>query len=314
MLGSVPWVPEGEGRGSLDIRLLGDFEVRHDGRARHLGGLRQRAVLALLALHANEVVSVDRLADDIWAGDPPPSVATTLRGYLSHLRGALEGTGAAIAARKPGYMLVVDPACIDVNRFERELAAGTAALDRGDLVAGSASLRRALSEWRGPALADFAYESFATAHTTHLTEVRLVAEEKRVEAELLLGRAVDLVPELEALVAEHPLREAFRGQLMRALAQAGRRGEALRVYQQGRKLLVEELGLDPSRELQRLEEAILLDEPTLASTEATDEPPTAPRGNLRQPTTTFVGRVSELAELTQLVSTNRLVTLTGAGG
>ena len=300
----------------MDIRLLGVMEAEHAGRLLSLGGLRQRAVLALLALHANEVVSVDRLVDELWSGEPPASVTTTLRGYLSHLRSALADTGAVIETRKPGYALVVDPDCIDRSRFSRGVSEGLTMLDRGDLVGGSARLRRALGEWRGQPLEDFSYESWATPYVARLTEQRLVAEAKRVDADLALGRTAQLVPELEALVDEHPLREAFRGQLMRALAATGRRADALRVYQQGRKVLVQELGLDPSPELQRLEEAILLqdDSLTLPADPEADAPPPPPPGNLRAPATTFVGRVEEQAEVAALLAEKRLVTLTGAGG
>ena len=294
---------------AMEIRLLGAFEVMADDGPRSLGGLRQRAVLAVLAVHANEVVPVDRLADDVWSGEPPPSAVGTLQRYISHLRRALEGLPATIETRGPGYVLTTDAESIDARRFERLVdiarillpTAPHTAIDRID---------EALACWRGAPLADFAYEEFAQPEVTRLEELHLNALEVRNDAALELGRYRDLVPELEGLVARHPLREGFRGQLMRALHASGRRADALRVYREGRELLVEELGLDPGVELQRLEQAILLQD-------ASVEPATAPReaeGNLPVETTTFIGRDVDIAEVTSRLALSRLVTLTGPGG
>lgn len=293
----------------MEIRLLGACELITEDGNRALGGLRQRAVLAVLTLHANEVVPTDRLADDVWSGEPPPSAVGTLQRYISHLRRALDGLPAAIETRGPGYVLSIDPERIDVRRFERIID------DARALVSSSpdATIERvdeALACWRGAPLADFSYDEFAQPEVTRLEELRLNALEIRIDATLKLGRYRDLVPELEALLAQHPLREGFRGQLMRALHASGRRAEALRVYRDGRELLAEELGLEPGTELQRLEQAILLQD---ASVEPVEASPIA-KGNLPLETTTFIGRDADIEAVTSLLDRSRLVTLTGPGG
>ena len=293
----------------MEIRLLGAFTVDADDGARPLGGLRQRAVLAALAVHANEVVSIDRLADDVWSGEPPRSAVATLQRYVSHLRKALDGLPVTIETRGPGYVLDVAPELLDTWCFERLIEAARdlystdpqGAIDRVD---------EALAYWRGAPLADFAYEEFAQPEVARLEALHLSALEVRNDAALALGRARDIVAELESLVAQHPLREGFRGQLMRALHASGRRADALRVYSEGRDVLVEELGLDPGPELQRLEHAILLEVPSLE----TIEDPSAVPTNLPVETTTFVGRSRDIAEVTERLDRSRLVTLTGPGG
>ena len=293
----------------MDIRLLGAFSVNADDGARPLGGLRQRAVLAALAVHANEVVSIDRLADDVWSGEPPPSAVATLQRYVSHLRKALDGLPMAIETQGPGYVFTVAPDLIDAWRFER-LIDEARALSSTDPQGAIDRIDEALAYWRGAPLADFAYEEFAQPEVARLEELRLGALEVRNDAAIELGRARDIVPELESLVAQHPLREGFRGQLMRALHASGRRADALRVYSEGRNVLIEELGLDPGAELQRLEREILLEVPSLDTVDA----PTGVPSNLPVETTTFVGRGPDIAEVTERLSTSRLVTLTGPGG
>lgn len=293
----------------MEIRLLGALVVQADDGPRPLGGPRQRAVLAVLTVHANEVVPIDRLADDVWSGEPPPSAVNTLQRYVSHLRRALDGLPATIETRGPGYVLAVDPDLIDVRRFERRIDEARGLSARAPQAA-IARIDEALSSWRGAPLADFAYDEFALPEVTRLEELQLIAIEVRNDAALELGSARDLVPELEALVARHPLREGFRGQLMRALHASGRRADALRVYREGRELLVEELGLDPGSELQRLEQAILLQDPSVEPIEMPD----AAKGNLPVETTTFVGRDGDIAEVTSRLERSRLVTLTGPGG
>jgi predicted ATPase/DNA-binding SARP family transcriptional activator len=293
----------------LIIRLLGAFEVVGDDGARMLGGLRQRAVLAVLAVHANEVVPVHRLVDDAWSGESPPSAVGTLQRYISHLRKALDGLPATIDTRGPGYVLTVGPDLIDARRFEH-LVEAARALSSSAPQASIQLIDEALACWRGSPLADFAYQDFAQPEITRLEELRLNAIEVRNDAALELGHYRDLVPEVEALVAQHPLREGFRGQLMRALHASGRRADALRAYRQGRELLVEELGLEPGTQLQRLEHAILLQD-------ASVEPVETPRvvgGNLPVETTTLIGRDVDIAEVTSRLSQSRLVTLTGPGG
>jgi DNA-binding SARP family transcriptional activator/tetratricopeptide (TPR) repeat protein len=249
----------------VEFRILGPLEVLDDGRPVALAGGRGRALLALLILHAGEVVPADRLIDELWGENPPPTATTALQGLVSNLRKRLEPAragGAAPAILRtvaPGYVLTIDPARVDANLFRRllEEARGAAAAER------SARLRRGLSLWRGPALADFTYQPFAQHEITALEELRLVAIEERVEADLVLGRHGQLVAELEALVAEHPFRERVRGQLMVALYRAGRQAEALAVYRDARQALVDELGIEPGRGLRQLEQAILRQHPSL---------------------------------------------------
>ncbi len=212
----------------LEFRLLGPLEVLADGSPISLGGPKQRATLAILLLHANRVVSVDRLADDLYAGAPPVTAVTQVQRQISDLRKAL-GAGAAIETRPPGYLIRVGDAQVDLQRFERLGEEGRHALDRGDADAAAELLRAALALWRGAPLADLAYEEFAQVPVARLEEIRLAALEDRVEAELALGRHAQLIGELEQLITEQPLRERFRAQLMLALYRAGRQAEALDV-------------------------------------------------------------------------------------
>ena len=217
-----------------------------------LGGPRQRALLAILLLHANQVVSTDGLVDALWGTQPPPTAANTVQYYVSQLRKLLGAD--RIVTQPPGYLIRVDPGALDLESFERLLA-------RGD----ADSLREALALWRGPALADVAYETFAQPEIARLEELRVVAIEKRVDADLDAGRHHELVGELEKLVVEHPLRERLRGQLMLALYRSGRQAEALAAYRAARSALVEELGVEPGQALQELERAMLRHDPSLES-------------------------------------------------
>ena len=249
----------------MEFRILGPLEVLDQGRPVALPGGRGRALLALLILHAGEVVSADRLIDELWGESPPPTATTALQGLVSTLRKRLEPArvggeaGAVLRTVPPGYVLATDPTGVDANRFRRllEEASGAAAAER------SARLRQALSLWRGPVLAEFTYQPFAQREITALEELRLVAIEERVEADLALGRHGQLVAELEALVAEHPFREGLRGELMVALYRAGRQAEALAVYRDARQALAEELGIEPGPGLRQLEGAILRQDPSL---------------------------------------------------
>ena len=293
----------------MQVRVLGGLEVIGPSGPADLGGARQRAVLAVLLLHPNEVVSVDRLVDDVWSGEPPPSAVATLQRYVSHLRRAIDGSPLSIETRRPGYVAVVDPDAVDARRFERLAEEGATLLAAGDPARASATLGEALALWRGRPLPELADESFAAAEIGRLDELRMVVLEHRLEAELALGRHADLVPELERLVADHPLRERFRGQLMRALHGAGRRADALRTYRDAREVFAEELGLDPSIDLQRLEEAILLEDPAVQHGGVR-----VVTGNLPVEVTPFVGRSAEVAHVEELLGRARLVTLTGPGG
>ncbi|HEX9968881.1 MAG TPA: BTAD domain-containing putative transcriptional regulator, partial [Acidimicrobiales bacterium] len=294
----------------MQIRLLGRFDVVVDGRTLPLGGPRQRAVLAVLAVHANQIVSFDRLVDEVWAGRPPATAVPTMQRYISHLRRALEGLPAAIETRRPGYVLCVDPDLVDARRFERLVEVGRSRLAADAVDEAAEMLHSALSLWQGEPLADFGDHGFAAIERTRLVELRSTAVELRIDADLACGRHRDLVPELEALVAAYPLRESYRGQLMQALHRSGRTPDALRVYSEGRRLLVEQLGLEPGAGLQRLEQAILLSDPAMDAPEQA----AANGGRLPGEVTSFVGRSGEVQEVTALVGRSRLVTLTGAGG
>ncbi len=251
----------------MEFRLLGPLEVWDHGRALELGGQKRRALLALLLLHANEVVSSDRLIEELWGEEPPQAAATALHGHVSRLRKLLGGgdgpSEQLLVTRPPGYVLQIGPDQLDLHSFERLRDDARAARSKGDLADASAKLRDALTLWRGPPLADLAYERFAQAECGRLEELRLATIEERIEMDLALGRHGDVSSELERLVAEHPLREGFRAQLMLALYRSGRQAEALQVYQQGRRVLVEELGIDPSQRLRDLEQAILRQDESL---------------------------------------------------
>ena len=257
----------------MDYRILGPLEVRDGDRPVALGGEKQRALLAVLLLHADEVVSADRLIDELWGERAPPGAANTLHAHVSRLRKALDTNGVALPeangeptgassggvllTRGHGYLLRVQPGELDLDRFQAFIEAGREALTKGEPQRAADTLRSGLALWRGPPLADFAYESFAQAPIAQLEELRLGAVEDRVEADLALGRHHQLVGELTALVAKDPLRERLRMQLMLALYRCDRQAEALAVYRQTSELFREELGLEPSPSLQRLERSIL---------------------------------------------------------
>ena len=245
----------------LEFRILGPLEVLDDNRPIRLGGPKQRAALAILLLHANRVVSVERLADDLYAGAPPVTAVTQVQRQVSELRKLLGA--ATIETRTPGYVLHADPERVDLDRFERRTSDAMQALERGDAESAATLLQQALELWRGAPLADLTYESFARTAIARLEELRLAAVEEHVDAELELGRHVFVLTELEPLVWEHPLRERLRGQLMLALYRAGRQAEALDVYRKTRELLVEEFGIEPSGTLRELERRILMQDATL---------------------------------------------------
>jgi DNA-binding SARP family transcriptional activator len=245
----------------LEFSILGPLEVADEGRLVRLGGPKQRAALAILLLHANRVVSVERLADDLYAGAPPVTAVTQVQRQMSELRKALGA--AAIETRAPGYLLHVEPDRLDLDRFERWTHEAAQALGRSDHATAVELAAKALELWRGAPLADVAYEPFAQTAIARLEELRLAALEQRFEAELALGRHVAVLAELEALVWDNPLRERLRGLLMLALYRAGRQADALEAYRAARQTLVEELGIEPSRALVDLQRAILAQEPSL---------------------------------------------------
>ena len=247
----------------MDFRILGPLEALQDGEPVALRGGRQRALLALLVLHVNEVVAAERLVTELWPAGAPATAAKIVQTYVSDLRKALGD--AAIATRPPGYVLRADPQAVDARRFEGLVAAGSRAVAAGAPAEAAGVLGEALALWRGPALVEFAYESFAQAEIARLEELRLVALEQRLEADLALGRELDVLGELEALVAANPLRERLRGQLMVALYRAGRQSEALHAFQDARKALNAVLGIEPGPSLRALEHAILQHDPSLGA-------------------------------------------------
>jgi YVTN family beta-propeller protein len=253
----------------IDFRILGPLEVADCERPIAIGGAKQRAVLAILLFHRGQVVSMDRLVDELWGDQPPGAATKTVQVYISRLRKELGQN--VVLTRGGGYVLDIDADQLDAERFERLTTEGRDALERGDARRASGLLREALALWRGPPLGDLAYEPFAQSHVGRLEELRLVALEQRVEADLAVGKHAALIPELETLVREHPARERLRAQLILALYRSGRQADALASYRDARRALIAELGIEPGRELQELERAILAQDPEL------DAPPTARR-------------------------------------
>jgi DNA-binding SARP family transcriptional activator len=243
----------------MEFRILGPLEVLDGDRALEVAGLRQRSLLALLLLHANQVVSASRLIEELWPEETTESHAGALQASVSRLRKSL-GPGAELLATLPtGYVIKLIPEQLDLDRFERLVQE---AGETGPQEAAE-QLREALALWRGPPLADFAYEPFAQLAIGRLEELRLDALERRIEADLALGRHAEVVAELGELVALHPLRERFRAELMVALYRSNRQVEALDAYRSARQSLVEELGIEPSPTLQELERAVLRQDPAL---------------------------------------------------
>jgi len=245
----------------VEFRILGPFEVVRDDESVALGGAQKRALLALLALHSREPVSMDRLIDELWGERPPAAAAKTVQVYVSQLRKALGRD--VIVTRGQGYMLAIKRDQLDLSRFEGLCAAGRRALADGDTVGAADRLASALALWRGQPLAEFAYEPFAQRAIARLQEARIHALEDRIDADLALGREAELISELELLLAADPLRERLRGQLMIALYRAGRQVDALEVYRQASERLRDELGLEPTRALRELERSILEQDPSL---------------------------------------------------
>ena len=255
----------------LELRVLGPLEVVRDGEPVPLPRQMHRALLALLVLHRNEVVSTDSLIEELWSGQPPATAKDALQNYVSQLRKAIGRD--VIVTRAPGYVLQVEAHQTDTGQFEQLVAEARAAEDPETR---AATLRAALALWRGPALADLAYESFVSSTATRLEDLRAAAQEDLVDAELALGHHADLVPRLEELVDAYPYDERARAQLMLALYRAGRQADALEAFREARQTLADELGLDPSPALRELERAILLQEPSLVSPDG-DAPAAAER-------------------------------------
>ena len=242
----------------MEFRILGPLEVVDGGRLLPLGGPRQRTLLALLLTRANEAVSVDFLTDALWGDRPPRDAGNALQYHVSQLRKVLAAE--RIVTHGAGYTIEVGAGELDLFRFEQLVKDAAEAPPHR----AAELLREALNLWRGPALSDLRDEPFAVAEVHRLEELRLVALERRAEAEIALGRHAEVIPGLEALVHEHPLREPLRAALMRALYGAGRQADALEVYRETRELLVRELGIEPGPALQALERAVLRQDPALA--------------------------------------------------
>ncbi len=290
--------------------LLGPLTVRRDGEPTAIGGQKPRALLAALLLEPNRVVSRDQLIDALWGETPPDTARNTIQVYVSQLRKLLpEGM---LETAPPGYRLTVDPETVDLFRFVRLCEEGRTRLAKGDAAGAAETLRAALDLWKGAPLADFAWEPFAHAEIARLEELRLAALEDRIDADLALARHGQLIPELELLVTEEPLRERLRAQLMLALYRTGRQADALAEYQRARKALVDELGIEPGEALRKLERAILAQDPSLGIV----LPTTAPPRHVPIPPYPLLGREHELNALAELVRRDgtRLVTLTGTGG
>ena len=312
----------------MHFQILGPLEVRSERGAVGLEGLKPRAVLAVLLLHANEPVSAERLAVALWGQDAPPGAVKTVQVHVSRLRKAL-GDPEAVTTTPAGYRLRVRPGELDAERFAYGVAEGRRALEAGDAERAGVVLREALELWHGPALADLEFEPFAAAEIARLEEQRLAALEVRVEADLARGSQGALVSELQQLRAEHPTRERLTAQLMLALYRSGRQAEALEVYRDARQILIEQAGLEPDAELQQLHQAILRHDPSLSlptSVEARDlevvgldvpvRTGSGPRSALPASPNRTVGRGDQIDSVGERLRAGsvRLLTLVGPGG
>jgi len=318
---------------ALRIGLLGPLQVRDEtGRPVHVGGRQLRVLLTLLALDAGRVVPAGSLAGQLWPGDPPGNPGNALQTLVSRLRAELRqaGIGDVIESHPAGYRLAVPPDSVNVTAFEALAAQGRRALAGGDAGQAARVLREALLSWRGQPLADATGCDFADAAAAKLTELRSSVLADRIEADLALGEGASLVGELRVLLSADPLAERPRALLMRALYAAGRQAEALAVYHDGRELLAEQLGVDPSAQLEQVYLGILRGEDRLAAAAKSparphDPSPDAERGEVpapvhasaarvRSPLTSFVGRDEDVPRVLKSLRAARLVTLTGPGG
>ncbi|HEY3240998.1 MAG TPA: BTAD domain-containing putative transcriptional regulator [Acidimicrobiia bacterium] len=272
----------------LEFHLLGAFEVAAGGRVAVVGSPKQRALLAMLVVHLNRVVPLDAIVEELWGERLPASASASVQSLVSRLRRSLSDlcpeAGSCLRGREPGYVLEADPAQVDANRFEELFTRGREAVQRGEPEAATEALERALALWRGPALADLSDRRFARLEASRLEEARLAAVEELAEAELTLGHPAKALARLEPHVAEHPLRERAWGQIMVALYRLGRQADALRAYQRIRSILREELGLEPTPSLRRLEQQILLQRPELE--EPRPPEPVRPAGRETRPSGT----------------------------
>lgn len=298
----------------MELRILGTLEARAGGADVTPTSGKQRALLALLALHAGEVMPSDRLVEALWGADAPGSTRNALQVHVSQLRRSLGAGGEKLVTRPGGYVLDIQDEDIDARRFEGLIARGRRELESGSPETAARRFRAALELWRGDPLGDLRYETFARTEAARLDEFRLIALESRIEADLRLGRHFECIGELEVLVEEEPLRERPRAQLMLALYRSGRQADALDAYRSARAALVDELGIEPGPDLRELHGRILAQDPQLMG--STTGRPSAPEpfGNSPVPVTSFVGREREVAELTEVIPRQRLVSLKGPGG
>ena len=304
----------------MDFRILGPIEALDEGRDLAPAGSKQRALLALLLLHPNETLPVERLIDELWGEDPPATATRTVHAHVSRLRKALRAGGdndadGAIVTRERGYQLVLDPERLDAHRFERLVAEGRRDLGTGNPQRAAAAFEEALSLWRGAPLGDLAPGAFVQRESARLEDQRVAAVEDLNDAKLALGRHRELVGQLEVLIGEHPYRERPRAQLMLALYRCERQADALQAYQDARHALVEELGIEPGARLRSLERAILEQDPALA---VPATPLGVDDGPSRLPSlpTRTVGRNEDREAVAKLLREPdiRLLTLTGPGG
>jgi predicted ATPase/DNA-binding SARP family transcriptional activator len=296
----------------MDVRILGPLEVGADDGAVVVNGAKLRALLAVLAVHANRPLSAERLALALWGEDAPPGALKAVKVHVSRLRRALGDPG-VLETTPAGYRLVVDP---DAERFERALAAGRAALAAGDARGASDLLRDALDLWRGTPLEEFAWAPFAPPEMQRLEELHLEAVESRIEAELAAGHHSELVAELTRLTAEHPWRERLHVQLMLALYRCGRQADALAAYQHARAVLVDQLGIEPGPELHRVHQAVLAQDAAL-DIDGIRRPAMSRRAQaLPAPPNRTIGRERELEAVIEQLRAGavRLLSLTGPGG
>jgi predicted ATPase/DNA-binding SARP family transcriptional activator len=314
----------------VEFRILGPLEAVDDGgRTLPLGGRRPRSIMATLVVEANRMVSTDRLVEEVWGSNAPRSAVATLQSYLSRLRHALEpglasnATPGRLVTHQAGYELRADTSEIDARRFEALAAAGRAAAAGGDDPTAVRRLAEALELWRGPVLDGLDPGPTVRGEVSRLTELRLGVVEERLKVELALGHHADVVGELEALVAAHPLRERLHALRMLALYRSGRQADALAAFSEARRALVTGLGIEPGHRLSRLQQRMLVQDPTLGwrrrpargrTMPATTPAATRARGSLPAPLASFVGRERERRAVIGLLDDARLVTLTGAGG
>jgi DNA-binding SARP family transcriptional activator len=306
----------------MDFRILGPLEVLENGRAITLTGSKQRALLAMLLLHAGETVTTDRLIDELWGERPPAGGPKSLQMQISRLRKVLAGSGRGgsanpILTQGRGYRMAIEPEQLDAHRFEQLVAQGRGELEADRPEAAAPVLEEALALWRGSPLADLAYEPFAQTAVARLDELRVAALEHLIEAKLALGAHAEVVPQLEAVIAEHPYREGPRALLMLALYRCDRQAEALQAYQDARGALVEELGIEPGERLRELERGILAQDPGLQLVVASAPPAGEPQPDA--PRRAFVGRDRELSDLAgaldgAIAGSGRLVLLAGEPG